>query len=75
MEHLGKSGVLVVNKPLKAMLEAVFGTTDKIKSELANEITTHYGWRDLLPDERSNMESAIELVNAVDLDSCTTPES
>jgi hypothetical protein len=66
MEHLGKSGVLVVNKPLKAMLEAVFGTTDKIKSELANEITTHYGWRDLLPDERSNMESAIELVNAVE---------
>jgi len=66
IEHLGKRGVMVTNKPLKAVLQEVLGSIEKIKAELANEVQTHYGWSDLTAEEQSNMEEAITLVNAVE---------
>jgi len=66
VEHLGKKGVLVINKPLKAVLQSILGTTEKIKAELANEVVTYYGWGELSDEERTNMESAIDLVSVVE---------
>jgi len=66
IEHYGKKGVVVNNKPLQAVLETIFGTADEIKRELANEVAHAYGWSELTYEEKSNLESAIELVNAVE---------
>lgn len=65
MEHLGKTGVLV-NKPLKALLQSVFGDTDQIKAGLAKEIVKLYSWYELSGMERFNLEEAIALVNQAD---------
>jgi hypothetical protein len=66
VEHLGKHGVLVLNKPLKAVLQTFLGTSEEIKTQLANEIVAYHGWGDLSTDERTNMEAAIALVNVVE---------
>jgi len=63
--HLGKTGI-VVNKPLKAVLEAIFGTVEENITGLANEIVRSYGWDELSTEERSSLEEAITLVNAAE---------
>lgn len=65
VEHLGKKGV-VVPKSLKAVLETTFGTTDKIKEGLRNEVVKTYGWHELSEAERANLERAVALVSAVE---------
>jgi len=62
LEHLGKRGVMV-NKPLKAILQTILGTVEKMKSELANEVVTFYSWSDLSQEERTNLESSMALVS------------
>lgn len=66
VEHLGRKGILTPYKPLKAVLETIFGNTEKIKLDLRNEVVRHYSWSDLTIEERSNLESAIALVNKVE---------
>lgn len=65
IEHLGKTGV-IVNKPLKAILETILGTTEQIKAELANEVLHSYSWGDLSPEEKTSLEEAVTLVNSVE---------
>jgi hypothetical protein len=65
LEHMGKKGVLV-NKPLKAILQSILGSTEQIKASLANEVVKFYGWHDLSEEERTSLEGAIALVNAVE---------
>jgi hypothetical protein len=68
--HLGKNGVLV-NKPLKAILQAVLGTTEEIKASLANEVVKAYGWNELSTVEQTNLEGAIALVAKAVVDPLT----
>lgn len=65
IEHLGKKGV-VVNKPLKAILELELGSVMTNKLKLREEVTHTYGWHDLTDGERSNLQSSIDLVNQVE---------
>lgn len=65
IEHLGKKGV-VVNKPLKAVLQAVMGNTETVKEGLKKEVTCRHSWSALSPVEKANLEQAIFLVNGVE---------
>jgi len=61
IEHLGKKGV-VVPKPLRAVLEKVFGNAETNKGKLREEVTATYGWHELTGDEKAHVQRAIELV-------------
>ena len=60
LEHLGKKGV-VVNKPLKAVLQAVMGSTETVKENLKKEATRRYSWSEL-SDVREDESRAIDLL-------------
>ena len=69
-EHLGKRGV-VVNKPLRAVLQATMGATETVKEGLKKEVVKRYGWSDLSVEEKASYEGAVALVeNVADLDGC-----
>lgn len=61
MGHFGKTGV-IVPKPMKALLEAVLGTTDEVKERLREEAQKLYGWHELTAAEQGNIMAAIDLV-------------
>lgn len=70
IEHLGKRGV-IVNKPLRAVLQATMGTTESVKEGLKKEVTKLYGWGDLSPAERASFDGAVALIGkVVDLGDC-----
>jgi hypothetical protein len=65
LEHFGKKGV-VVNKPLKAVLQAVMGSTETVKENLKKEASRRYSWGELSAIEKSNLEQAIFFVNGAE---------
>jgi len=65
LEHLGKKGV-VVNKPLKAVLQAVMGSTETVKESLKKEASRRYSWNELSAGEKANLEQAIFLVSGAE---------
>lgn len=65
LEHLGKKGV-VVNKPLKAVLQAVMGSTETVKENLKKEASRSYSWSELSAVEKANLEQAIFIVNGAE---------
>lgn len=64
IEHLGRKGV-VAPKSLKAVLEAVLGTADQVKTSLKREAVKTYSWGDLGDIERGNLETAIRIISEV----------
>jgi hypothetical protein len=65
LEHLGKRGV-VVNKPLKAVLQAVMGSTDTVRENLKKEASRSYSWSELSGEEKKNLEQAIFFVSGAE---------
>ena len=65
LEHLGKKGV-VVNKSLKAVLQAVMGSTEAVTDTLKKEAVRLYSWNELELSEKSNLEQAIFLINGAE---------
>ncbi len=65
LEHLGKKGI-VVNKPLRATLQAIMGSTEDVKNNLRKEIVRQYSWSELTDAEKQTLESEIALVNEVE---------
>ena len=65
LEHFGKKGV-VVNKPLKAVLQAVMGSTETVKENLKKEASRSYSWAELSEVEKANLEQAIFLINGAE---------
>ena len=65
VEHLGKKGV-VAPQALRAVLEQKLGTVDSNKARLATETVKTYGWHELSVYEKTNIESAIALVNGTE---------
>ncbi len=61
LEHFGKNGIIVT-----AQLKNVLSngkSFDKVQTELSKEIVKKYSWSELTPDERSNIDEAIKLIN------------
>jgi hypothetical protein len=63
IEHLGMHGV-VCNKQLQAVLEVSMGDVESNKRKLAEQPMRSYSWHELTETERSNLTTAIALVNA-----------
>jgi hypothetical protein len=61
IEHLGVKGI-VVKTALLGALKRSLGDAETVKEKLKNEIKTQFSWSDLLPEEKSNLEGALELV-------------
>jgi hypothetical protein len=62
MEHLGKKGI-VVSSGLGAVLGRLLGDAEAVKKSLREEVTRIWSWSDLDATEKSNLETAIGLVN------------
>lgn len=61
VEHFGRTGV-VVNGPLRTILEGKFGKLANIREKLKNEVTRTYSWDELAPDG-NNLLRAVGLVS------------
>lgn len=62
IEHLGARGI-VAHLPLAAALARTLGDSDKVKDRLREEVKETFSWPDLTKIERTNLESALDLVN------------
>jgi len=63
IEHLGMQGV-VVSAALRVVLERSLGTAEQNALKLRKQPLESFGWHQLSEEERTNLTSAIELVNA-----------
>jgi len=62
LEHFGKKGI-VVPKPMREVLDRVFGTTEQCLASLAKQPEKQYGWSDLSEEEKENLLWAVDLVS------------
>jgi len=65
VEHLGKKGV-VVNKPMRHVLEQTLGSVEANKAKLSKETEKLYGWHELSDGEKANLERALFMVAGVE---------
>jgi len=63
LDHLGKKGI-VVSESLAAVLGKTMPSADSVKQALSVEAQESFGWDVLTAEEKSNLEEAVELVNA-----------
>ena len=63
LDHLGKKGV-VVSESLAAVLGKTMPSVTTVKQALSQEAQESFGWDALSPEEKANLEEAVELVNA-----------
>lgn len=64
IEHLGRRGI-IVNKPLRSVLQAQMGNAEKLKQTLKNEVTKFYGWGELTSEEQQYLSRALLLIDRV----------
>ncbi len=65
IDHLGKTGV-IVNKPLRLILQAVMGQTSQVKEDLKKAVARRYSWSELTEVEKVHLEAAIFFVNSAE---------
>lgn len=63
MAHVGYKGV-VVDKPLREIIDAEKGSAIEAKVKKGREVKTRYSWDDLVEDEREILTRACEMVDA-----------
>lgn len=73
LDHLGKKGVMV-SESMAAVLAKTLPSVSTVKQALSQEAQESFGWDALTPEEKSNLEEAVELVNASGVVSVTLAE-
>lgn len=64
LEHYGRRGV-IVNAPLRAVLERTMGELSKVQESLKTEEKRSYSWSELSSLQQENIKRAIALVDLV----------
>jgi len=62
MEHVGIKGV-IVEKPLREIIEREKGTAIEAKTKKGRDITEQFSWGDLTENERNNLTRACEMID------------
>jgi hypothetical protein len=62
MAHVGFKGI-VVDKPLREIIEAEKGTAIEVKAKKGRDVMEQFSWDDLTEDERSNLIRACEMID------------
>jgi len=64
IEHFGRQAV-IMNLPLKAILEKARGSIQEVKQSLLNEKIRTYDWNELTLIQQDNLRRAIRLINPI----------
>lgn len=62
LEHHGRKGI-VAPRPMREILDSVFGTTAENLARMEQEAQKQYSWHELSDTEKTNLQRAVEMVS------------
>ncbi|MBD3262053.1 MAG: hypothetical protein GF334_10385 [Candidatus Altiarchaeales archaeon] len=62
LEHHGRKGI-VAPRPMREILDSVFGTTAENLTQMEQEAQKQYSWHELSDIERANLQRAVEMIS------------